>query len=97
MVKSIKYFPFSIAQKISEEDSIVWLKESNKYMILNSAILALIKKKSALSSKDFIALIIESFQVCSSEAIRINKNISELLRETKEVEIKTAVKINKMR
>jgi hypothetical protein len=45
MVKSIKYFPFSIAQKISEEDSIVWLKESNKYIILNSAILALIKKK----------------------------------------------------
>jgi hypothetical protein len=48
MVKSIKYFPFSIAQKISEEDSIVWLKESNKYIILNSAILALIKKKNQL-------------------------------------------------
>ena len=92
MVKSLKYFPFSIAQKISEEDSIVWLKESNKYIILNSAILALIKKKSALSSKDFIALIIESFQVSSSEAIRINKNILELLRETKEVEVKTTVK-----
>ena len=49
MVKSVKDLPFSIAQKISEEDSIVWLKESNKYIILNSAILALIKKKSAFS------------------------------------------------
>ena len=58
MVKSVKDFHFSIAQKISEEDSIVWLKESNKYIILNSTILALIKKKSSLSSKDFIALII---------------------------------------
>ena len=45
MVKTVKDFPFSIAQKISEEDSIVWLKESNKYIILNSTILALIKKK----------------------------------------------------
>jgi len=27
MVKSVKDLAFSIAQKISEEDSIVWLKE----------------------------------------------------------------------
>jgi len=45
MVKSVKERPFSIAQKIAEEDSIVWLKESNKYLILNSNILTLIKKK----------------------------------------------------
>jgi len=70
----------------------VWLKESNKYIILNSTILALIKKKSALSSKDFIALIIESFQVNSIEAIRINKNISELLLEAKEVDLKKDTK-----
>ena len=37
MVKSVNDFPFSIAQKTSEEDSIVWLKETNKYIILNSA------------------------------------------------------------
>ena len=92
MVKTVKDFPFSIAQKISEEDSIVWLKESNKYIILNSTILALIKKKSALSSKDFIALIIESFQVNSIEAIKINKNISELLLEAKEVDLKKDTK-----
>jgi len=41
----MKDLPFSITQKISEEDSIVWLKESNKYIILNSNILELIKKK----------------------------------------------------
>ena len=31
MVKTVKDFPFSIAQKISEEDSIVWLKEKEFY------------------------------------------------------------------
>jgi len=46
MVKSLKNLPFSIAQKISEEDSIVWLKESNKYIVLDSTILELIKKRS---------------------------------------------------
>ena len=45
MIKNVKERPFSIAQKISEEDSIVWLKESNKYIILDSTILELIKKK----------------------------------------------------
>ena len=45
MLKHMKDLPFSITQKISEEDSIVWLKESNKYIILNSNILELIKKK----------------------------------------------------
>ena len=43
MVKTLKDLPFSIAQKISEEDSIVWLKESNKYIVLDSTILELIK------------------------------------------------------
>jgi len=31
MVKRVKDFPFSIAQKISEEDSIEWLKEKEFY------------------------------------------------------------------
>ena len=44
MVNSVKGLPFSLTQKISEEDSIVWLKESNKYIILDSTILELIKK-----------------------------------------------------
>ena len=92
MVKSVKDLPFSIAQKISEEDSIVWLKESNKYIVLNSTILALIKKKSSFSSKDFLTLITESLNVTSSVAKRINKDISELLTETKKVQLKTSTK-----
>jgi len=36
LVKSVKDLPFSMAQKIYKEDSIVWLKESNKYLVLNS-------------------------------------------------------------
>ena len=54
MVKSVKDIPFSITQKISEKDSIVWLKASNRYIILNSNILELIRNKSSLSSKDFL-------------------------------------------
>ena len=92
MVKNVKERPFSIAQKISEEDSIVWLKESNKYIILDSTILELIKKKSGLSSKDFSTLITESLNVDASIAKKINKDISAFLLETKELELKTSIK-----
>ena len=92
MVKTIKKFPFSIAQKISEEDSIVWLKESNKYIVLDSTILELIKKKDCFSSNDFTTLIAKSLQVSSTVATRINKDISELLIETKKVQLKTSTK-----
>jgi hypothetical protein len=53
MVKSVKDLPFSIAQKISEQDSIVWLKGMNKYIVLDSNLLELICKKSIISSKEF--------------------------------------------
>jgi hypothetical protein len=92
MVKSVKDLPFSIAQKISEEDSIVWLKKSNKYLVLNTNTLALIKKKSSLSSKDFLTLITESLHVDVSIANKINKDISELLLEAKEFELKQNIK-----
>ena len=52
MLKHMKNLPFSITQKISEEDSIVWLKESNKYIILNSNILELIKKNQLYLQKN---------------------------------------------
>ena len=68
MVKSVKDLPFSITQKISEKDSIVWLKASNRYIILNSNILELIKNKSSLSSKDFLGHITESLNVSSKKA-----------------------------
>ena len=92
MVKSVKNLPFSIAQKISKEDSIVWLKKSNKYLVLNSNTLALIKKKSNLSSKGFLTLIKESLLVSATDAIKINKDISELLLEAKELELKQNIK-----
>ena len=92
MVKNIKERPLSIFQKISEEDSIVWLKESNKYIVLDSTILELINKKDCLSSNDFTTLIAKSLQVSSTVATRINKDISELLIETKKVQLKTSTK-----
>ncbi len=92
MVKSVKDLPFSMAQKISEEDSIVWLKKSNKYLVLNTNTLELIKKKSSLSSKDFLTLITESLHVDVSIAKKINKDISELLLEAKELVLKQNIK-----
>ncbi len=94
MVKSVKNLPFSMAQKISEEDSIVWLKKSNKYLVLNTNTLGLIKKKSSLSSKDFLTLITESLHVDVSIANKINKDISELLLETEELDLKQNIKLS---
>ena len=93
MVKSVKDLPFSITQKISKEDSIVWLKASNRYIILNSNILELIKNKSSLSSKDFLGHITKSLNVDALEKPkRINEDISELLLEAKEEELKLDIK-----
>ena len=89
MVKSVKELPFLLTQKISEQDSIVWLKNPNKYIILNSKILELIKDKLSLSSKDFLLEITESLNVSSSIAKKIDKDISELLLETKQIKLKT--------
>ena len=92
MLKRMKDLPFSITQKISEDDSIVWLKESNKYIIINSNILELIKKKSDLSSKEFLTHITKSLNVGIRVAKRINKEISELMLETKLAELKSDTK-----
>ena len=92
MVKSVKDLPFSIAQKISEQDSIVWLKGTNKYIVLDSNLLELIYKKSILSSKEFLTQLIKSLNVSYSVAKKIDKDISQLLLETKKVELKQEIK-----
>ena len=92
MVKSVKDLPFSIAQKISEQDSIVWLKGTNKYIVLDSNILELIYKKSILSSKEFLAQLIKSLNVSYSVAKKIDKDILELLLESKKVDSKRNIK-----
>ena len=88
MLKSIKDSPFSLAQKISNKECIVWLKRSNKYIVLDSKILELIKNKSSLSSKDFLVEITKSLNVSSGIAKKIDKDIVDLLIETKEIELK---------
>ena len=45
--------PFSLIQKISEQDYVVWSKESNKYIVLDSNILDLIKKNQVCLQKTF--------------------------------------------
>jgi len=88
MLKSIKDSPFSLTQKISNKECIVWLKRSNKYIVLDSKILELIKNKSSLSSKDFLVEITKSLNVSSGIAKKIDKDIVDLLIETKEIELK---------
>ena len=88
MLKSIKDSPFSIVQKISNKECIVWLKRSNKYIVLDSKILELIKNKSSLSSKDFLVEITESLNVSSDIAKKIDKDIEDLLIETKQIKLK---------
>ena len=78
-----------MAQKISEEDSIVWLKKSNKYLVLNTNTLELIKKKSSLSSKDFLTLITESLHVDVSIAKKINKDTFAIRTYERGVEAET--------
>ena len=92
MVKSVKDLPFSIAQKISEQDSIVWLKGTNKYIVLDSNLLELIYKKSILSSKEFLTQLIKSLNVSYSVAKKIDKDILELLLESKKVDSKRNIK-----
>ena len=84
--------PFSLTQKISEQDSIVWLKGMNKYIVLDSNLLELICKKSIISSKEFLAQLIKSLNVSYSVAKKIDKDISQLLLETKKVELKQEIK-----
>ena len=88
MQTKVEKSPFSLSQKISKDDSIVWLKKSNKYLVLNSKILQLIKNKSSLSSDDFLVEITESLNVSSGIAKKIDKDISELLLETKQIKLK---------
>ena len=92
MLKSIKDSPFSSVQKISNKECIVWLKRPNKYIILNSKILELIKNKSSLSSKDFLVEITKSLNVSSGIAKKIDKDIVDLLIETKEIKLKPVKK-----
>ena len=92
MLKSIKDSPFSLSQKISKKEYIVWLKRSNKYIVLDSKILELIKNKSSLSSKDFLVEITKSLNVSSGIAKKIDKDIVDLLIETKEIELKPVEK-----
>ena len=92
MLKSIKDSPFSIVQKISNNECIVWLKRSNKYIVLDSKILELIKNKYSLSSKDFLVEITKSLNVSSGIAKKIDKDIVDLLIETKEIELKPVQK-----
>ena len=88
MLKSIKDSPFSLTQKISNKECIVWLKRSNKYIVLDSKILELIKNKYSLTSKDFLVEITKSLNVSSGIAKKIDKDIVDLLIETKEIELK---------
>ena len=78
MLYNIKKLPFSLIEQISSNNYLVWLSESNKYIVLDSNILNLIVKKNDFSNSDFLFEIMNVLKVDSVSAEKINNDISDL-------------------
>ena len=78
MLYNIKKLPFSLIEQISSNNFLVWLSESNKYIVLDSNILNLIVKKNDFSNSDFLFEIMNVLKVDSVSAEKINNDISDL-------------------
>ena len=73
---------FTFTKKISKDNYLVWVKLTNRYIVLDSKILKLIDLMPKLSQADFLAYISKSLKVNSSIAKKINADISELLLDS---------------
>ena len=73
---------FTYTKKISKDNYLVWIKLSNKYIVLDSKILKLIDLMPQLPQADFLAYISKSLKVNSIIAKKINADISELLLDS---------------
>ena len=79
MTYNSKDLPFSLIEQISDDNFIVWLKELNKYIVLDSNILNLILKKKELPNSNFLIEIMKVLKVDSISAEKIDNDISDLL------------------
>ena len=78
MSKNIKDSPFSLIKKISDNTYLTWVKELNKYIVLDSKILTLIVRKKLLSNSDFLNEISKTLDVSINIAKTISNEINEL-------------------
>ena len=78
MSKNIKDSPFSLIKKISDNTYLTWVKELNKYIVLDSKILTLIVRKKLLSNSDFLNEISKTLDVSIDIAKTISNEINEL-------------------
>jgi len=86
MLYNIKKLPFSLIEEVSNDTYLAWLRESNKYIVLDSNILNLIVKKKELSNSDFLYEIMNVLKVDSISAEKINNDISDLFIDFNSVE-----------
>ena len=77
-----KSFLFTLVEKISSENFLVWLKNHNRYIVLDRKILNLIYKKDEFSVSQFLVEISKQLNVDSTLAKRVNSEIEELLLES---------------
>ena len=70
---------FTFTKKISKDNYLVWVKLTNRYIVLDSKILKLIDLMPQLSQADFLAYISKFLNVSSIIAEKINTDISGLL------------------
>ena len=70
---------FTFIKKISKDNYLVWVKLTNRYIVLDSKILKLIDLMPQLSQADFLAYISKFLNVSSIIAEKINTDISGLL------------------
>ena len=69
---------FTFIKKISKDNYLVWVKLTNRYIVLDSKILKLIDLMPKLSQADFLAYISKFLNVSSIIAEKINTDISGL-------------------
>ena len=82
MIKNIESLPSYLFVKISKANYLVWLKNSNRYLVLDSKIFKLLDLMPQLSQADFLAYISKYLKVNSIIAKKIYTDISELLLDS---------------
>ena len=73
---------FTFTKKISKDNYLVWVKLTNRYIVLDSKILKLIDLMPRLSQADFLAYISKFLNVSSIIAEKINTDISGLILDS---------------
>ncbi|MDA9356984.1 hypothetical protein N8376_06605 [Flavobacteriaceae bacterium] len=85
MLTDINNINFSNFTLISKDNYIVWLKNANRYIVLDSKIFNLLNIKFELSHNDFLIEICKVLNIDSITAEKINIDIEQLLLESNQI------------